>query len=493
MLGRKGTMKKERFVSLRVKISLGIILVCVLIGLVAILSVRKIATDIIDREYEDKAEQITEAVAHILDPNDVKEITDTVLAVYNSVDEIVPSSEWGSDAWNEYMSHYEGIEDLEVFQKIRDELRVYQDIFGVNCIYIMNEKPEITNAIYIVDGAYDDDACPPGVVDAYEDGYWPRGGDSIIPASITNEEQYGWLVSAGYPVILDGEVISHVCLDISMNDIKAKEQNYVFYATLAMIGLTILMVAGAILIMNKTLIKQIRMLSDTAQNYCSENNEVLHHSFEALQINSRDEIEQLLSSMKQMESDMNTNITALMDTKTVLKETEEETNTMRSLAVRDALTGVRNKTAYDAEVKKIEEEMTEGFTAFGLAMVDLNFLKRTNDTYGHEKGNVAIKKLCMLVCNVFKHSPVFRIGGDEFVVILRNNDYDQVDALVEEFNAHLATYQNDNSLEPWEQISAAIGIARFDQNTDTNVEDVFKRADQAMYDRKVAMKAERKD
>lgn len=486
-------MKKERFVSLRVKIAIGIILVCVLVGLVAIIAVRRIATDIIDREYEDRAEQITEAVAHSIDPNDVKEVTDAVLEIYYGVDEIVPSSEWGSDAWNAYMSNYEGIEDLEVFQKIRDEFRVYQDIFGVDCIYLMNEKPEITNAIYIVDGAYDDDACPPGCVDAYEDGYWPREGDSLIPASITNEEQYGWLVSAGYPVIVDGEVVAHVCLDISMNDIKAKERNYVLAATLAIIVLTILVVVVATLIMNKTLIKQIRMLSDTAKNYCSENNEVQHHSFEALQINSRDEIEQLLSSMKQMESDMNANITALLDTKTVLKETEEEANTMRSLAVRDALTGIRNKTAYDAEVKKIEEEMAAGPIAFGLAMVDLNFLKRTNDTYGHEKGNVAIKKLCMLVCDVFEHSPVFRIGGDEFIVILRNRDYEQVDELVDAFNAHLATYQNDTTLEPWEQISAAIGYARFDQNKDKTVEEVFQRADQAMYACKTAMKAERKD
>ena len=78
----------------------------------------------------------------------------------------------------------------------------------------------------------------------------------------------------------------------------------------------------------------------------------------------------------------------------------------------DALTGIRNKMAYDYEVEKLEKDLADGFNEFGLAMVDLNFLKKTNYTYGHEKGNISIRRLCMLVCEVFEHSPVFRIGGN---------------------------------------------------------------------------------
>lgn len=53
--------------------------------------------------------------------------------------------------------------------------------------------------------------------------------------------------------------------------------------------------------------------------------------------------------------------------------------------------------------------------------------------------------------------------------------------------------RNDRTLNPWEQISAAIGYAKFDKTVDKTVDDVFKKADKAMYDRKVAMKAERKN
>ncbi len=126
-------------------------------------------------------------------------------------------------------------------------------------------------------------------------------------------------------------------------------------------------------------------------------------------------------------------------------------------------------------------------------MIDLNFLKRMNDTYGHEKGNIAIKKLCYVICHVFKHSPVFRIGGDEFVTILKNEDYKNADALANEFNYQIESISNEKLLKPWEQISAAIGIALFDISKDTNVEDVFRRADQKMYLRKKQMKGIRED
>ncbi len=488
-------MKKERFVSLRVKMSIGVIIICLLAGFMAVFSVSRIAAGIMDKEYTDKADQVTQAMANILDPRDVKELNDAVMEVYRGVgvDNVVPSTEWGSDEWNEYMSNYKDIEKLPVFEKLRDTFRVYQDIFKVDCFYITNYQTGVKQAIYIVDGAYGEDACPPGCVDSFEDGLWPEEEDSPVPATITNEEVYGWLVSTAYPVMYDGKLVAHVCVDISMNDIKAKEHSYVIITAFAMLALTILLLVLSLWVVNRSVIRPVEMLSDTAKNYCSENNDVIHHAFEKLRIDTHDEISMLLSSMKQMEEDMNANINALVHTKTALIETEEKANTMQALAVRDALTGIRNKTAYDYEVKKLEADLADGFNEFGLAMIDLNFLKRTNDTYGHEKGNISIRRLCMHVCETFEHSPVFRIGGDEFIVILKFRDYKNADSLVEAFNNRLDELQKDDTLQPWEKISAAIGYYKFDKTVDKTVEDVFKKADKAMYDRKVAMKAERKD
>ena len=486
-------MEKERFISLKIKITIGVILICLFIGSLAIFAVNYIATSIIDTEYSERAEQITEAVTNTLDPDDVLELKNAILEIYNGIDVVVPSTEWGSDEWNEYMANYDEIKELPVFNKLQEHFRVYQDIYKVECIYLTIYKKDVMHALYLVDGAYGEDECPPGCVDSFEDGIWPDENDPVVPATITNEDVYGWLVTAAYPVMKDGKLVAHLCVDISMNDIKAKERSYVISTSLAMLGLTIVMLAFSLWYVRKNIIKPVAMLSDTAKNYCSENNDVIHHAFEELKIDTHDEISQLLSSMKQMETDMNSNINALIDTKVALRETEEKAQTMQELAVKDSLTGIRNKMAYDHEAQKLEADLADGFNEFGLAMIDLNFLKKTNDTYGHEKGNISIRRLCVLVCEIFDHSPVFRIGGDEFVVILKNHDYRNVDSLIENFNDRLEQVQNDDTLKPWEQISAAIGYYKFDKTVDKTVDDVFKKADKAMYDRKVAMKAERKD
>ena len=161
------------------------------------------------------------------------------------------------------------------------------------------------------------------------------------------------------------------------------------------------------------------------------------------------------------------------------------------LAIKDALTGIRNKTGYDKEVEKVIKGLERGDTQFGVAIVDLNDLKKINDEYGHDKGNEAIKNLCRLVCTTFEHSPVFRIGGDEFAVILKGSDYDRVEELMGTFNERIDKISKDESLEFWDRASAAIGYALYTEGRDFVYEDVFKRADEAMYARKNEMKAAR--
>ena len=171
---------------------------------------------------------------------------------------------------------------------------------------------------------------------------------------------------------------------------------------------------------------------------------------------------------------------------------KKKASQMSELANKDALTGVRNKTAYDKEIIRMEYALSVGKqTAFGIGMIDLNFLKRINDTYGHEQGDYAIKKLCRVVCATFVHSPVFRIGGDEFVVILEGSDYENVQTLSAELKQKMQSMEEDTNLEPWEKVSASVGFAFYDKDQDTSVLNVFRRADAEMYACKKNMKAMR--
>ena len=194
--------------------------------------------------------------------------------------------------------------------------------------------------------------------------------------------------------------------------------------------------------------------------------------------------------MKQMERDINDHISKLLSVNTELTISKHVASEMEELANKDALTGVRNKTAYDREVNDLERQIKNGDAKFAIAMIDLNFLKYINDTYGHESGNVAITELSSLICGTFKHSSVFRIGGDEFAIILKNEDYANAGALVEKFKALIMEKYNDESAEPWRRISAAIGLSEFEKDSDADVHEVFRRADKAMYECKQKMKSD---
>ena len=149
---------------------------------------------------------------------------------------------------------------------------------------------------------------------------------------------------------------------------------------------------------------------------------------------------------------------------------------MQKQAYQDELTSVKNVAAYD---KKI----SAGQAAFAVVMVDLNQLKEVNDRFGHEKGNIALQTLCRAVCRLYKHSPVYRIGGDEFVVILEGEDYDNRDALFQKVQA-FERIRDLKAAQPWTQLAASVGMAVYDQTCDATYQAVFNRADARMYEQK---------
>ncbi len=120
-------------------------------------------------------------------------------------------------------------------------------------------------------------------------------------------------------------------------------------------------------------------------------------------------------------------------------------------------------------------------------MADVNGLKMINDTYGHSAGDAYLKGCCHVVCDIFKHSPVFRTGGDEFVAILTGEDYILREERVKLARELFEKYYNQTKKDAWFRYSASIGLAEC-KPEDEMAEMVYKCADQLMYDEKLRFK-----
>lgn len=171
-----------------------------------------------------------------------------------------------------------------------------------------------------------------------------------------------------------------------------------------------------------------------------------------------------------------------------LVSAQKRADEMHELANRDALTSVKSRTAYAGYIKAIQDEMDEGKPVeFALGVFDCDNLKTVNDQYGHDKGDEYLKTASHLICRVFKCSPVFRIGGDEFAVGLQGEDFCRRDELVDEFMTAqkeiCAAAQNQ-----WEKVRVALGIAVYDPKIDSSAYDTMRRADKIMYENKASEK-----
>ena len=165
---------------------------------------------------------------------------------------------------------------------------------------------------------------------------------------------------------------------------------------------------------------------------------------------------------------------------------EQELTDVREKANRDALTGMKSKHAYVDAVAEINTQIDMGnVQPFAVVVCDVNGLKVVNDTLGHHAGDKLIRDASELICSIFQHSPVYRVGGDEFVAILRGRDYVQRTVLM----ARMTELNRRNKLNGGMVI--ACGSSEWRASEDNRFESVFDRTDVAMYENKSTLKVDR--
>ena len=168
------------------------------------------------------------------------------------------------------------------------------------------------------------------------------------------------------------------------------------------------------------------------------------------------------------------------------EEKERDLQSAQLMARRDDLTGVRNSNAFREYILSIDSEIASGKepAPFGIVMFDVNDLKLINDTRGHSFGDEVIQRASRMICEIYKHSPIFRVGGDEFVAVLSEHDYEQRDDLIRKLREESLANRRSRSGP-----IVACGMAVFDPEIDNGADSVYARADQLMYSDKKALKS----
>ncbi len=150
-------------------------------------------------------------------------------------------------------------------------------------------------------------------------------------------------------------------------------------------------------------------------------------------------------------------------------------------ATKDPLTGVKNKLAYVEDEEKINIRIREGQErSLVVILCDLNGLKSVNDNYGHHAGDIYIKQGVEMICEAFAHSPVYRVGGDEFIVMAESLDYKHLDKCLNALNN-----KNKENLKKG-MVSLAVGVAIY--KDEASLQELVDKADKKMYENKKLIK-----
>ena len=163
-------------------------------------------------------------------------------------------------------------------------------------------------------------------------------------------------------------------------------------------------------------------------------------------------------------------------------------NRIDNLAHLDGLTGLQNRTSFLEMQNQLDGRIKQGEASFGVVMFDANNLKRINDEYGHKMGDLYILSVVEMIQSCFTGCQAYRIGGDEFVVLVDTEEsLREAPEKLEACYLWQARYKEQKK-DPWEMPSAAGAFVAFDPKAHHDFAEVLAEADQLMYRKKQEMK-----
>ena len=370
-------------------------------------------------------------------------------------------------------------EDLNTpeYQEILKTLTYYQDNINLKYIYCIRDMGD-KNFVFTIDPTVED----PGEFGepiVYTDALYSASRGTAAVDKDPYSDRWGRFYSSYSPVFdSNHDVAGIVAVDFSADWYDKQISNQIM--TMMLVTVTsiafgvfiVLLLASQFRKRIKLLYKELNKLTEGVETLSKElSHDHILDSDEVIETELSEEDERL-DEMGVMEKRISS-----------LKEyMSAQIRYVRSKTYVDGLTGVKNRTAYLEYIEKIEKSINSGDAAFAVVMLDLNGLKRINDEFGHDKGDMTIKKAADIIKETFADEQVFRIGGDEFVVLLK----DSREKIVERMSCFDKNCAYANDKDDDTPVAISKGYAFFDAEKDKCYQNTFERADQAMYEDKKA-------
>ena len=388
----------------------------------------------------------------------------------------------------------------EEYRKIEEELYAIKNSnSNIKYIYVYKIAADGCHVIFDLDTS-NLEGDKPGEIVPFEAGIVPYADDLIagkpIPPIISDDE-FGYLLTLYKPLYdINGKCQCYAAVDYSMDILFEYVRAFIIKLIALFIGCFIFISAMSLTFVENHIILPINTMAHYAWNFSFDSEAARQKNIKqmrSLKITTGDEIENLYYALLRTTENVLKYLETLQRARSQVSDMIFKVFEMDKIAHKDSLTGIKNKTAYVEEIAKLDEKISEGAAEFCIIMVDVNYLKKINDAYGHERGNEYLINACKLVCAVFGEENVYRIGGDEFVVIIEGEKVPLCKYFAAQFKMEMDRKNSNRSLKAWEKVSAAVGVAYYQSGVDNLADEVFKRADKEMYANKLAMKAARTD
>lgn len=472
-------MEKNKHIkrlSIKLYVYICVIGIALFVALGTILVSYKLSTNQVDKHYGIAATDNAKNFASFLDGDFIAEVRSIIES-----EEYQQIRQQAEDEQNELLIE-EYLKEQGVWNEyslVRSKLNQYlNNVSNIKYLYIVAQGDiDAKYDMYLMDD-YDTKLYNIGLLEERESEFY--GQDlTNLSSPVTTYGEWGWLISDYAPIYdSNGNCVAIVGCDLDINAMM-QGRKMVTIITLSIVStVTFLLITLNLFILNRKVLKPLQQMSEQIKQFNiskemdEDNSNIINMAFK-----SNNELSDIYKSVKDLQISIIKFVKSINQKNERIKKLDESSH-------KDALTRVNNKAAYLDMCNNLNKSLkSDKDFDVAIIMADVNNLKQVNDTFGHDKGDEYLKGCCKILCDTFKHSSVYRIGGDEFVIIAQNEDFNRRSVLYSNLIELFDKYYLQEDKPLYERYSMSLGYA---ENTelDNTIEDVFKRADSIMYKNK---------